>query len=160
MKAPRLLAYAATAGVAALVDVGGFHALVSGGSAVVPAAAASFAVAALVNYRLSANRVFGCDWRDARRALRFACFALVGLAINTGVTAVVAAAGPVAPTLAKVAGVGVAFGANFAMNLRWVFRPGRRPGAGACADGRPAGGRTRRRAAAAAAWRPRPSARE
>jgi len=47
----------------------------------------------------------------------------VGLSINASVTWALAAALPIAPTLAKVGGVGVAFVANFLMNTFIVFRP-------------------------------------
>ncbi len=120
----QLAGYAVTGGLAALVDVGVFWWL----SAYVPvlgAAALSFAVAAIVNYRLSASWVFQREWRSLAQALRFALFAIVGLGVNAGVTAMLAGSMPAmqgwGPILAKVAGIGVAFLVNFAMNARWVF---------------------------------------
>ncbi len=154
---PRVLGYALTGGLAALVDIGGFHLLAPRVSPVAAAAAASFAVAAVVNYLLSSRWVFRSHWRSGRRAGLFLAFALLGLGINTGVTAMVAALLPLHATLAKVLGVGVAFGANCAMNTRWVVTA---PGRGACAGGPAGGGRTRRQAARAARVPPGPSARE
>lgn len=152
-----VLGYALTAGVAAGVDIGGFHLLAPHLDPVPAAAATSFALAAVVNYLLSSRWVFGSDWRDARRAGLFLAFALLGLTVNSGVTALAAALLPVHATLAKALGVGVAFGANYAMNARWVFRA---PAPGACAGGPAGGDRTRRQAARAAPGRPGPSARE
>lgn len=162
------LAYAVTGGVAAVVDIGGFHLLTLAWPflpqwpAVMVPAALSFALAAVVNYLLTSRWVFGRDWRDLGQALRFFGLACVGLAINSTMTALLALA--LHPTLAKAGGVAVAFGANFLMNALWVFGPGR-PGlrnrcAGACGRDPAAPGRTRHRAAAAGAWRPGPSARE
>lgn len=119
--ARQALGYAGTGGAAAVVDIVGFHLLAAHLAGVVAPAAASFVAAAVVNYLLSAHWVFGHDWRSAQRAGLFLGFALIGLAINAGTTAWIASAWPVHPTLAKVAGVAVAFGANFLMNARWVF---------------------------------------
>ncbi len=152
----RLLGYALTGGLAAVVDIGGFHLLAPRVSPVAAAAAASFAGAAVVNYLLSSRWVFRSDWRSGRRAGLFLAFALLGLGINTGVTALAAAVLPLHATLAKVLGVGVAFGANYAMNTRWVFMA---PEPGACAAGPGGAGRTRRPAARAAPVPPGPSAR-
>ena len=120
----QLAGYAITGGLAAVVDVGVFWVLAQHQPALV-AAALSFAMAAAVNYRLSATWVFHCEWRNLRQALRFALFAAVGGAVNAGVTAALAgwmgALGPWGTTPAKVAGIGVAFLVNFAMNARWVF---------------------------------------
>lgn len=149
--------YAVTGGVAAVVDIGGFHLLTRQMEGVAVPAALSFTAAAVVNYLLTSAWVFRRDWRSARRAGLFMVSALTGLAVNAGVTTAVASWLPVHATLAKVAGVGVAFGINFAMNARWVFRA---PDHGACAGGPGAGGRTTHRATHAAASRPGPSAME
>lgn len=151
------LGYALTGGAAAVVDIGGFHLLSQALPGVLLPATASFLVAALVNYLLTSRWVFRRDWRSLRQAARFFAFACLGLAINAGVTGLLA---PVlAPTLAKTAGVGVAFGANFLMNALWVFGL-RRPSGDACAHAPGAHGRTRRWAAGATGGRPCPSARE
>lgn len=151
------LVYAVTGGLAAVVDIGGFHLLAAHLPGVLLPAALSFTLAAGVNYLLTSRWVFGRDWRDLRQALRFFGLACVGLAINTAVTTLLALS--LHPTLAKAGGVALAFGANFLMNALWVFGL-RSPGDGACAHAPAAPGRTRRRAAAAGAWRPGPSARE
>ncbi len=165
------LAYAVTGGLAAVVDVGGFHLLTQGAAplpGVLLPAALSFGVAAGVNYLLTSRWVFRRDWRDLRQAGRFFGLACVGLAINSAMTTLLALA--LHPTLAKAGGVALAFGANFLMNACWVFAGGgggadgvgglRSPCAGACARAPAAPGRTRHPAAAAAAWRRHPSATE
>ncbi len=157
------IGYAMTGGTAAVVDIGGFHLMAPHLGSVLLAAALSFAAAAVVNYLLTARWVFGRDWRAWRQAVRFFAFAGVGLGINTAATVLLAQALP--GTLAKAAGVAVAFGANFLMNAWWVFgpaRPGRlrSPCAGACGPAPAAPGRTTRQAAGAAPWRPGPSAME
>lgn len=119
----RLPGYVATGGTAAVVDIGGFWALVSAGLATPVAATFSFLVAAVVNYLLTARLVFR-HAASLRHFGRFFAAALVGLAINVGVTTVLAAAG-LAPVLAKVGGVGVAFIVNYLLATVFVFR---RPG--------------------------------
>ena len=119
--------YFVTGGIAAVVDVTGFHLLAQHMAGVLAPAVASFLVAAVVNYTLTSAWVFGSDWRSLRRAAMFLAFATVGLAINAGVTWAVATLLPVAPVLAKIAGIGVAFSANFLMNALIVFRDRSRP---------------------------------
>ncbi|AEG94929.1 candidate membrane protein [Ramlibacter tataouinensis TTB310] len=125
---PRLarqaLGYLMTGGLAAVVDIGGFHLLAPQFSGVLWPAVLSFLVAAVVNYTLSSLWVYRRQWRSLRRAALFLLFACVGLAINAGVTWAIAGALPVHPTLAKVGGVGIAFVANFLMNTFIVFRAG------------------------------------
>src|SRR5689334_18986915 len=110
------LGYILTGGLAAVVDIGGFHLLASHLGGVLLPAVLSFVLAAVVNYTLSSIWVYRRDWRSLRRAALFLAFACVGLAINAGVTWLLATSLPIAPTLAKVGGVGVAFAANFLMN--------------------------------------------
>ena len=125
---PRLarqaLGYLMVGGLAAVVDIGLFHLLVSrpGSQGVLLPAGISFMVAAVVNYSLSSVWVYRRQWRSARRAATFLLFALVGLCINAGATWWLAHALPIAPTLAKIGGVGIAFVANFLMNTFIVFR--------------------------------------
>lgn len=116
----KLVGYAGTGGVAAVVDLGGFVLLVGAGVHVLPAAAASFVAAAAVNFLLSARLVFGVSagWR------RFGLFllgALMGFAVNVAATTAGALLLGLPPVAAKAAGIGIAFGFNFAINLRWVF---------------------------------------
>ena len=164
------LRYACTGGLAAVVDIGLFHALAAPlAGRLLPGlllpALLSFLVAALVNFVASSAWAYRQDWRSARRAGRFLLAASLGGFVNSAVTAGLGLAGWPA-TAAKVAGVGIAFGLNFAVNTRWVFgrrlspRGARPRCGGACAAGPAAGGRTRRWAAGAAAWPPPPSARE
>lgn len=115
----RFMRYVLVGGSAAVMDLGGFLFLMGAGFGTPAAAAASFTLAAVWNFLLSSLVVFrlGSTWR---RFILFVTFALVGLAANTGVTALAALWMPGA--LAKVAGIGVAFGVNFWMNNSLVFR--------------------------------------
>lgn len=117
----RLPGYLATGGAAAVVDLGLFWLFTQGGMAIVPAAAGSFLAAAFANYRLSAAFVFH---QPASLAgfLRFLTAALLGLAINVGVTAGLVAMLGVAPLLGKVGGIGTAFIVNYLLNVVLVFR--------------------------------------
>lgn len=121
--------YFVTAGLAAVVDIGGFVLLVGAGLMLVPAAVSSFVIAAVVNYLASSRFVFGAP-ASVRGFARFFAGALAGLAINVGVTFLAATQLGLAPALAKTVGVGVAFLANFAINALLVFRTGsdRSPG--------------------------------
>ena len=129
MGMPRVLRYALTGGLAAVVDIGGFAALALALPGVLLPAVLSFLAAAAVNYRASAGWVFGHDWRDAGRAARFLVAASGGLAVNAGATSLLATLAQAPPLAAKVAGVGLAFGVNFLLNAHWALR--RPPGAAA-----------------------------
>ncbi len=119
--------YTLAAGLAAVVDIAGFHWLAGRMHSVVGAAALSFAVAAAVNYTLSSLWVYRRAWRSLRRVGLFLVFACMGLALNAGMTWWLASTLPLHPTLAKVGGVATAFGFNFLVNTRWVFGRGARP---------------------------------
>ncbi len=172
-RAPAVARYALAGGTAAVDDIGGFQGLSLAGLPVLAAAVLSFLMAACVNYLASARWVFRGEWRSMRRAASFLFGACIGLAVNAGSTTLLALGAHWPPLAAKVAGVGIAFGVNFAINALWVFRDAPRPRASArrgrrlrkrrrdaCAAAPAAGDRTRRRAGGAAAWPPAPSARE
>ena len=122
----KLSRYFITAGVAAVFDAGGFALLETAGAVTSIAASLSFCVAALVNYVLTAQFVFG-QQPTIRGFRRFFVASLLGLAINVGVTLGVIEVLSLPPILAKLVGIGVAFFANFVINLIVVFRPGREP---------------------------------
>jgi putative flippase GtrA len=113
--------YTLVGGLAAGVDIGGFHWLAPRLEPLLLAAVSSFVLAAMVNYTLSSLWVYRRPWRSLRRAALFLAFACLGLAVNAGVTWWLASAWPVHATLAKVGGVATAFGINFWMNTRLVF---------------------------------------
>jgi putative flippase GtrA len=113
--------YTLVGGLAAGVDVGGFHWLAPRLEPLLLAAVLSFVLAAMVNYTLSSLWVYRRPWRSLRRATLFLGLACVGLAVNAGVTWWLASTWPVHATLAKVGGVATAFGINFWMNTRLVF---------------------------------------
>ena len=120
--ARQALGYLMVGGLAAVVDIGLFHLLVSRTEGVLLPAVASFMVAAVVNYSLSSLWVYRRQWRSMRRAVTFLLFALVGLCINAGATWWLVHSLPIPATLAKVGGVGIAFVANFMMNTFFVFK--------------------------------------
>lgn len=121
----RLARYTLTAGTAAITDLGAFAALHRLSGLVVSSALASWLAAAFVNYTLTSRFVFFQPWRWLALA-RFLCGALVGLAVNVGITwagttwniGQQAAPGPVQ---AKALGIATAFLFNFAINAFWVF---------------------------------------
>lgn len=113
--------YVLTAGAAAVVDVGGFVLLTGAGMALLPAAVLSFAAAAVVNYLLTSRFVFARG-ASARGFGLFLAGALVGLAINVGVTVLAVTELGLPAGAAKLLGVGIAFLANFAINAGIVFR--------------------------------------
>lgn len=117
----RVLRYAMTGGAAAVVDLGGFVLLQALGLPLAPAAAMSFGVAALVNFALTARFVFGAA-PTRRRLAGFLLGALVGLGVNTSVTVLAAGLLGLPGWAAKAAGIGVAFGVNYLVNARLVFR--------------------------------------
>lgn len=115
----RFMRYLLVGGSAAFVDLGGFALLREADFDIPVAAAVSFVFAAVYNFTLSSAIVFQVDltWR---RFMMFLAFALLGLVVNTGVTSLVAVW--LADMLAKITGIGVAFGMNFWMNNSLVFR--------------------------------------
>jgi putative flippase GtrA len=117
----RLLRYGMTGGIAAIVDAGGFELLVRAGMGIAAAGTASFCLAAFVNYCLTSRFVFG----QGSTAIGFAFFfvvAIVGLAVNVGVTLAGVYWFDLLPIVAKVSGIGTAFLINFGLNTAIVFR--------------------------------------
>lgn len=113
--------YLVSGGGAAIVDLGGFIALIEFGAPVGAAAVASFGVALLVNFGLSTFFAFRTA-PTLRRFILFAVFALIGLTINSSTTIALVAVGAV-PWIGKIGGIGVAFLFNFSINHFLVFRP-------------------------------------
>jgi putative flippase GtrA len=114
--------YFLTGGSAALVDLGTFYWLSADVRPIILAAAASFAVAATFNYLVSSLVVYRTSWQSFRRATMFLTASGLGLAINATTTAMLVSIMPISPVWAKIAGIGLAFGANFALNTFVVFR--------------------------------------
>jgi putative flippase GtrA len=117
----KLMRYGMTGGSAAIVDAGGFELLLRAGVGIAAGGTLSFCVAALVNYWLTSRFVFGQGKTAAGFALFFV-FALVGLAVNMGVTLAGVFWLGLVPIVAKVLGIGTAFLINFALNAGIVFR--------------------------------------
>jgi putative flippase GtrA len=116
----RLLHYAVTGGIAAIVDAGGFVLLVNTNLGIVVAGCVSFCIAALVNYNLTSQFVFDREV-TVRGFASFLLAALVGLAVNIGVTSMGVFMLGLPPLAAKLIGIAIAFFVNFLINLRIVF---------------------------------------
>ena len=118
----RFVRYFATAGFAALVDLAGFWLLLRYSGLIAVSAMASWFIAAVVNYALTSRFVFKRDlkWHDC---FRFFAGALFGFSVNIGVTLACSFGLGLYPPLAKVTGIAIAFGVNFAVNVLWVFHP-------------------------------------
>jgi putative flippase GtrA len=117
----KVLQYAVTGGVAAVVDAGGFVLLMTAELSVAVAASLSFGIAALVNYALTSRFVF----KRAASVQGFVLFmaaALVGLSVNIGITLLGVFTLGLPPLAAKLAGIATAFLVNFLLNLHVVFR--------------------------------------
>ncbi|MBS0237600.1 MAG: GtrA family protein [Proteobacteria bacterium] len=117
----KFVRYIGTGGVAAIVDVSGFHVLLDAGLPIAIAASLSWLIAAFVNYHLTSRFVFE-QAASRGRFVQFLLGAAVGLSINVGVTLICATLIGIAPMLSKIIGIGTAFVGNFFINLLWVFR--------------------------------------
>jgi putative flippase GtrA len=116
----KLLLYVVTGGIAATIDAGGFALLIHSKMNIVPASFISFGVAALVNYRLTSQFVFGRE-ATLRDFGHFLFAALIGLAVNVSVTLAGVNLFEMTPLTAKFAGIGLAFFVNFSLNYGVVF---------------------------------------
>lgn len=112
--------YLVTGGTAAVVDLGGFVVLDRLGMPIMPAAALSFLVAAGVNFLLSVHFVFRATARWSLFGM-FLLMATVGFLLNVSITSLGVQVLSLDPALAKLNGIGIAFGFNFAMNALLVF---------------------------------------
>jgi putative flippase GtrA len=118
--ASKLVRYAMTGGIAAVVDAGLFALLVNARLSILLSSVLSFCTAALVNYRLTSQFVFGRGANLHGFAL-FLSAALIGLSVNIGMTLIGVYALALPPIVAKILGIGTAFLVNFLLNLRIVF---------------------------------------
>jgi putative flippase GtrA len=119
----KLVGYFFTAGIAAIVDIGGFEVLYSLKAPVAASAVTSFCVASVVNYLLTSRYVFG----QAATIRRFGVFFLAavgGMTVNVSLTLIGSIYFGIAPVIAKIVGVGTAFLLNFWLNVQIVFRAG------------------------------------
>lgn len=119
-EAGRFIRYVLVGGAAAVVDVTGLI-LLEPRLPLAAAAVASFLIAMVFNFALSAAFAFAMPATWARFAA-FAVAATAGLAINATITVVLVREAHLAPGLAKLCGIAVAFGFNFALNTLVVFR--------------------------------------
>jgi putative flippase GtrA len=114
--------YTLAAGTAAMVDVGVFYWLSGPVQPIFLAAALSFTAAATYKYVMSALFVYRTSWWSLRRIAMYLAACAIGLTINAGTTTLLAEAAALPPVVAKIAGVGLAFIANFTLNTFVVFR--------------------------------------
>ncbi len=123
--------YAVSGGAAAIVDLGAFavlhHVLTMG---ILPAAIASYGLAVVFNYVFSSAFVYKTPL-SGRRFVVFFLAASLGLGVNTGVTLASVSVLDAPAILAKIIGIGVAFGFNFLLATFVVFRPARTSGGNA-----------------------------
>lgn len=125
----QLIRYGGTAGTAAVVDLAGFAMLERTELNVAPAAALSFLIATVVNYGLTARFVFRSP-TSIRGYWRFLAAAAAGFGMNVGITVLAIWYFDMHPVPAKTLGIGLAFFANFLLNLLFVFRPKDADGSG------------------------------
>lgn len=126
--------YLLTGGLAALVDTGVFALLLPLTLGLGVSATLSFIVASVCNYWTSATFVFGAS-RSVSGYLRFLTGAVVGLAMNVGLTvwfagvlpgivpSALAAGLPDLAIVAKICAIVIATIFNFAINILIVFKP-------------------------------------
>lgn len=117
----KFVGYFMTGGIAALVDAGGFALLYHLSVSTLPAAIASFLVAAIVNFSLTCRFVFR-QRPTAKLFFVFLLAALGGLVVNVCVTLLAASYFALDPRLTKIIGIGTAFMFNFMVNFFVVFR--------------------------------------
>ena len=117
----KFVRYLITGGLAAIVDLLGFGVLRHYGINLAISAMSSFGIAALVNYQLTSVFVFQKK-PSINRFYIFLSFALIGLAINAGVTVFLVKYFNIVPLLSKLLGIGAAFLINFFLNLLVVFK--------------------------------------
>ncbi|MFA5956109.1 GtrA family protein [Hyphomicrobium sp.] len=117
----KFVRYIGTGGLAAIVDVSGFHVFLAVGMPIALAAGLSWFVAAFVNYYLTSRFVFN-QAEGRTRLSQFLLGAACGFSVNVGVTLICASLIGISPTPSKVIGIGIAFVFNFLINLLWVFR--------------------------------------
>ncbi len=118
---PKLIRYFFMAGMAAMVDVGGFALLCLTPLPIVVSAATSFSLATIAKFPLVCRYVF----HRAPTVWGFGLFFLAaagGLLINVGITSIGSLYLGIPPVIAKIIGVGSTFLINFWVNLRIVFR--------------------------------------
>lgn len=113
--------YLVTGSLAAVVDVGVFALLLSGGLSIPLAATLSFAAASVANYWLTSRFVFQAR-RSAAGYVKFLVFALMGLGLNVTLTTLLSMYTPLVPVAAKIVAIGISFVFNFTVNSLFVFR--------------------------------------
>ena len=116
--------YFLAGGVCALIDIALFSAVYEATGWHYGAFAFAFVFSTGTNYYLSVRYVFERAGRSREQAVFLVYVAsAIGVAINLSVFSTLIEVFGVHPILAKVAGIGVGFGWNFASRYFWVFRP-------------------------------------
>jgi putative flippase GtrA len=116
--------YFLVGGICALIDLALFWAFWQASGLRYGAFAFAFVFSTGTNYYLSVRYVFERAGRSREQAVFLVYVAsAVGVAINLAVFSTLMELFGIHPVLAKVAGIGVGFGWNFASRYFWVFRP-------------------------------------
>jgi putative flippase GtrA len=116
--------YFLAGGVCALIDIALFWAIWQATDLRYGAFAFAFIFSTGTNYYLSVRYVFVRAGRSREQAVFLVYLAsAIGVAINLSVFSTLIELFGIHPVLAKVAGIGVGFGWNFASRYFWVFRP-------------------------------------
>ena len=117
----QLIRYAAAAGSAAVVDVGGFTQLTALHTPTVLAAACSFLTATVVNFLLSSRWVFQ-QQASLRGYALFLSGSLFSLLVNVSVTSILVIHFVLPRGLSKLLAVAATFLLSYSINARLVFR--------------------------------------
>jgi HAD superfamily hydrolase (TIGR01549 family) len=114
--------YTLVGALAAAVDILAFRALIPYLQSIFIASACSFLISSAFQYWVFSVAVYRKTWRSPQRAGMFTIATGIGLLANASATTMLAAYLPITPTLAKIGGIGLAFGLNFLLNTYIVFR--------------------------------------
>ena len=116
--------YFLAGGACALIDIVLFWAVWEATGLRYGAFAIAFVFSTGTNYYLSVRYVFVRAGRSREQAVFLVYLAsAIGVAINLAVFSATMELFGIHPVLAKVAGIGVGFGWNFASRYFWIFRP-------------------------------------
>jgi putative flippase GtrA len=115
--------YFLVGGTCALIDIALFWAFWQASGLRYGAFAFAFVFSTGANYYLSVRYVFVRAGRSREQAVFLVYFAsAIGVAVNLAVFSALMELFGIHPVVAKIAGIGVGFGWNFASRYFWIFR--------------------------------------